>query len=115
MKPKVDFSKPVQTRDGRPVELVTTNGRGQYHVLGYIDKNDTFTQWTAEGKFLNEHESYADLVNVPVKRVGWTNITPFGQGSPIIGCPGYIYRSKEEAESAAPNERVICVKVEWTE
>jgi hypothetical protein len=112
---KVDFSKPVQTRDGRPVKLVTTSGRGDYPVVGYVDKNDTLTLWTAEGKLLAGYEGRLDLINVPVKRVGWVNVTPFGQGSSIIGCPGYIYSSKEEAESVAPDGPVACGKVEWFE
>lgn len=68
--PAVDFTKPLQTRDGRSVTLVTTEGRGEYPVIGYIDGNDHVQVFTASGKYYSYgSESDSDLQNVPKKPV----------------------------------------------
>ncbi|MBF7012514.1 hypothetical protein QUC32_22975 [Novosphingobium resinovorum] len=64
--PVLDFTKPLSTRDGRPVSLLTTEGRGSYSVLGYVGDNDSLYAWTAAGKYLSHTAAPldSDLVNV---------------------------------------------------
>ena len=60
----IDFTKPVQTRDGRKVELLTTNGRGEFCVIGYVGKEESPRRWDNSG---NHYLSVSDLTleNVP--------------------------------------------------
>lgn len=66
-KPALDFSKPIQTRDGRAVDIRFTDGTGSYPVVGYIE--DSLSTWTKDGQY-HEYGAYPenDLVNVPVGR-----------------------------------------------
>ena len=81
----IDFTKPVQTRDGRPVEIITTKGRGTYPVLGYAGDSAILFTWTEGGKLLTAHVEAAatDLINVPEPVVGWLNVYPNDNGAAV--------------------------------
>ena len=65
-----DFTKPVQTRSGLPVTIITTEGRGSHKVIGYMDDEEDLSYWLADGKFFKgAQEDECDLINVPEKRV----------------------------------------------
>lgn len=70
----LDLSKPVQTRDGRPVRILCTNLRSAtFPVVGiasHADGSESAYTWTAEGFFLGVNKnSEADLINTPPKMV----------------------------------------------
>lgn len=74
----VDFTKPVQTSDGRPVEIITTKGRAPYPVIGYVDDNSMPISWTIRGRqYSDESPSANDLINVPEKREYWVDFVNF--------------------------------------
>lgn len=75
----IDFTKPVQTRDGRPVEIITTKGRGQYPILYYIDDCLEIYRASTNGReaYCNNQSPY-DLINVPEPRVYFANLTGYG-------------------------------------
>jgi hypothetical protein len=64
-----DPAKPVQTRDGRPARIVSTNMGGRYPILAIIDEGkegDHASRYTMKGRFMTAPgESELDLVNVP--------------------------------------------------
>ena len=64
----IDINKKYQTRDGRPVELISNRGRTDYNIAGYIDDQQYITFWT------NIHSSNCSLVLVPVKKTGYINV-----------------------------------------
>lgn len=65
-----DPSKPLQTRDGRPVELIATNARGLQPLIGYIGNSLNLAYWGADGSnWPSRTPSYQDLVNAPEPRV----------------------------------------------
>ena len=70
--PKLDLTKPVQTRDGHPVRILATDLRSEYPVTGIISHPgyDEVETWTLDGAFVSSDEHPDDLVNVPetVKR-----------------------------------------------
>lgn len=39
------------TRDGRPVRIISREGRGEYPVRGYIGEGEHVTDWTARGSY----------------------------------------------------------------
>jgi hypothetical protein len=74
----IDITKKYQTRDGRPVEILSTNGRRGWSVIGYIGDNPTVRTWTSEGRIdvtpWTRHDE--DLIEIKEKktRTYWLNI-----------------------------------------
>jgi len=63
----LDFTKPVQTKDGRKVRILCTDAPGDYPVVGLL--GNTPYSWTIDGKYnrgLLVHD-LRDLVNAPRK------------------------------------------------
>jgi len=68
--PSLDLTKPVQTRDGRKVRVLCTDGPGSRPVIGIIDGNKGPSTWclngaTSEGWFNPDLESESALINTP--------------------------------------------------
>lgn len=63
----LDYTKPVQTRDGRPVTILTFSGRGDWPIIGYISDSEYLTAWAENGKLCLDPaaQDNEDLVNVP--------------------------------------------------
>ena len=102
----IDYTKPVQTRDGRPVTILSTEGRGQYPVIGYVGKDTAMKKWSAEGNYSTDGDRTLDLINVPDRIECWVNVYPEHFSSP--------HESKEQADSVAEKHRIACIKVEYT-
>ena len=68
----LDFSKPVQTRDGQPVRILCTDRKHPYYtVIGLIeiDGVDITEYWTEDGHyFLTRKEDCLDLIQAPQPR-----------------------------------------------
>jgi hypothetical protein len=65
--PKLDLTKPVQTRDGQPVRILCTNGPlGAYPVVGVV--GNTITSWTINGQhWAHDWSDHSlNLINVPL-------------------------------------------------
>lgn len=104
----IDWSKPVQTRDGRPVEIITTKGRDRlYPVMGYIADNTAPDHWDSKGRFYAGQTAGcpADLVNVPEERELWLNVN---EGGVFFG-----YDTKQDAATFAGTGRIACVHVKY--
>ena len=61
----IDFTKPVETVTGIPVQIISTSGREPYPVIGYVGERSLATQeWTAGGLYnARESESEYNLRN----------------------------------------------------
>ena len=106
----LDLTKPVQTRDGRKVEIVTTKGREPYPVLGFIGELSFPTGWSADGAFELGTPSHHDLINTPEpKRVVdfWAHVYADGSGK--------LLASKAGPDIWGKVERITRVHVRWTE
>lgn len=75
----IDINKPVQTRDGRKVEIKDQNLTGEYPILGVITNeigSRSYETWTLGGKHFSDdskpHES--DLINAPERVERWVNV-----------------------------------------
>jgi len=108
--PAIDFTKPLQTRDGHTVEIISTSARGPASILGYIGKSERIHRWEPSGKFDSsniDHHSL-DLMNVPpAKHVRYVNIYGDGQA--------HVHTSSDTANNQAVGGRIACVKIEYTE
>ena len=69
---KLDLTKPVQTRDGRPVKIDRTDLKNEKPIAGVVTNNDGceyVTQWFSSGRRYASCESALYLINVPPKPV----------------------------------------------
>lgn len=116
----LDLTKPVQTRDGRPVRLLCTDANSRFPVTGLVSQpqgNDVVGTWTVEGSYLDEPgEDPLDLVNVSVRHEGWVNIRRF-EDRPAGLCleTPRVYATRAEADAHAKPSRIACVFISFTE
>ena len=78
-----DGNRRAQTRDGRPVTLITTQGREPWPVVGYIGGCNSLSKWGLDGKFTENMDRETDLTNIPEpKRSGevWVHIVESDSG-----------------------------------
>ena len=68
---KLDLTKPVQTRRGRPVRILATDLRSDCPVVGIVSfpDYDQVESWALSGKYIpdDDDEYEFDLFNVPVE------------------------------------------------
>ena len=78
----IDWTKPVRTKDGRPVRVLCTDGPGDYPVVGFVDKCPAAQQWTLAGAWEKGSTHEKDLENAPqrIQREYWANIYSDGAG-----------------------------------
>lgn len=103
----IDWTKPVQTRDGRSVEIITTKGRENQPVLGYVADRTELWSWFSDGHFLSQRTySLNDIVNVPERRELWLNVYEGGDAE--------CYAVREDADNSRSSyERIACVHVKY--
>lgn len=71
----IDFTKPVQTRDGRKVRILCTDSdHPHYPVVGLVENISSGT-WTLDGKYqiapVDTGVDEVDLINVPEELSGY--------------------------------------------
>jgi len=112
----VDFTRPVETRDGKPVTIVTTTGRGDYSVLAYIGNKTSPDIFTSEGKYYAAGaKSNFDLRNVepkPVTDVVYANVYKNEDGTLRAGTS---FPTPEKAEAGRCQTHVGMVKITLVE
>jgi len=125
----LDLTKPVQTRDGRKVEILRTP---KFLIIAFIEDETNPSKWVLRtfhenGNFLDGYESGEDLFNIPpakVRKEGWVNIYPVKEPrrKDLIAHQSGVFKTKQLAEGAAKrgNERytpwpVCTTKIEWEE
>lgn len=107
--PAIDFTKPVQTKDGRPLEIVTIRGRGDYPVIGFIGDSTAPSTFTADGKFfLGLENNNEDLENVPAKPVEIVRYFNIYEDF-VMG-----HDTRAEADAGAEADRIGCKRVVFT-
>lgn len=109
----LDRTKPIQTRDGRPVRIITwTEGSKLYPIVGFVGDENVPESWTAEGEFIvgQTYEGGNDLVNVPPKQtVTWHRCSTVNGGY-----VGGTYDSSETARDGVFAYTLVgLVKVTW--
>lgn len=107
----IDWTKPVQTVDGRQVNIWTTDAKcyGCYTVVGEVKTSDGWSRvsWTVNGKFNAIHHSAYDLINIPQRHTYWLNV--------YKNAPSRIHESRDAADAAAWEHRIACIKIEYEE
>jgi len=103
---KLDTTKPVETREGRPARIVCKDDGTAWPIIAMI-MNAGGTEWphkhSADGACASRCTEQ-DLVNVPEKRTldVWLNRYP------QYICP-FAYPSEADADRGAGPDRIDCV------
>lgn len=109
----VDWSRPIQTRDGRPArllgELNVKQGNPYKKVVAVISEYGTH-----ERAIICRSDGVAQrkgprITNVPRKHVRWVNMYDYRDG--ISG----LYSSREAADRGAIESRIACIRIEFEE
>ena len=117
-------SRKIVTRDGKKVIQLNlyTDAENKFPIVAIVEDDNnrktarTYT-YTKDGAYYGDKvEHLADLFFAMEKHEGWVNIFKYNFGEPFIG-DMHIFRSKEEAEESAKNNRtyVKSIKIEWEE
>jgi hypothetical protein len=106
----IDFTKPVTTRDGRPVRILCTDGpSSDFPVIGIVDGwRSKINCWKINGRFLPGEETAQDLIQAKTKREGWVNIYPDRSTS------SFVYEFQADA-LAKRSSLGATIKIEWEE
>lgn len=113
----INWDKPLQTREGDAVTIITREGRGKYSVIGYVGDDTGVTFWLPDGRFSEtEDPNDIDIINVPEKPVQkevWLNVFKNSDGELRVGS---TFTSRAKADSlGVSDKRVACIKVVLTE
>jgi hypothetical protein len=108
-KPAVDWSKPIQTRDGRKAEFLRElAGRDDPFAAAVMDKDgrEAVLFYFADGRLLSLDESPSDIINTPerIKREVWLTLYRSGDIS--------TDETEEAAKANRDKDRVACVRVQ---
>lgn len=113
--PALDLTKPLRTKKGELVTIVTTEGRGEYPVIGYIGDNDSIDRFTKEGKYYaSGTTSTYDLENVPPKPLERELYVNINKVNGSLNRGG-TYDSRAHADRNAHTNRVGCMKITLVE
>ena len=106
----IDLTIPVQTRDGRKVRVLCTDGPKLHPIVGLIEQgggSEDVYKWSAAGRYgCAEHS--ADLINVPETRVVWVNMYPENSLS-----QSRFLKTKSDADHYAGDDREACIRVTY--
>lgn len=114
----IDFTKPIRTRDGRAVEILTTKARGLYPVIGNVEGEKGTDSWKVDGStYHSDAPAPIDLVNVPQKYRVWANCyRPIGiDGDTLEGATLRAHDSRKSADVFKGHDRVACIEIEFAE
>ena len=108
--PSLDLTKPVQTRDGRKVRLLCTDGPGEYPVIGIIEGRDDVCRWPLNGRVAPYGDLSVDLINTPAAPrtfERWFNVYRSGDDDG--------YNTRQEADGHVLTGRIARKRVVFTE
>lgn len=118
----IDFTKSMQTRDGRPVRILCTDAKGRSPIIGLIvqpnAQTDAICTWCADGhRFDFGTDNPLDLQNISVKHTGWINIRKIpARDKTFSHFCSHIFPSREDALKEYSNtdeDEFITVQIEW--
>ena len=112
----IDINKQYQTRDGRTVRIISTEGPKDRPVVAIITHpdpnfNEQMVAYQTDGRpYKNLSKTCLDLIEAPKKfrYERWVNVYDLDELDDQVSD---LYISKEEADHYADPSRIACVKV----
>lgn len=115
---EIDFSKPVQTKDGRRVEILGTNGREPLCIYGYIEGNCELFTWTKSGcRWADGSPARVDLEQADNRMVVFVNVYKSATGETWMGYITYptLDEARKDGLSGRYGEYITTVTAEYEE
>ena len=121
---KAREGKPVCTRDGRKVRIISCSLMNKNFPIAAIveGEEENVYQFEANG-VCDEHDENLDLMMLPEKKEGWINI--YDADTTFRYVDGRVFETKDEAvqeakeevekEQREKNEYIDTIRVEWEE
>jgi hypothetical protein len=112
----IDFTKRLQTRDGREVRIYACDGGGSHPIHGAIKEEHEWSQmnWKECGSFANDAGDHPfDLVNVKTMKSGWVVLYP-RESDGQIRVSAFVHPTEKNARDSFPNA-VSVLQAEWEE
>ena len=104
----IDFTKPLQTRNGRKLRLLCTDAAGHYPIFCLSEDNKAIISYTSDGRAYKDIEDHPnDLMNVPEQVTVDTWVNVYGTTS-----PGHA--TKEDALQFAGPGRLATLHIKRT-
>lgn len=106
MTTQIDFTKPVQTREGCPVRILTTEANNpEYPVVGLVTGeygDETPESWTKDGFIYvgAPAGNYMNLVQAPNRTITYHNVY-----APVVGPHPYLGEGCREPADAIDSAR----------
>ena len=115
---KLDPTKPVQTRGGKPVRILCADrADSAYPIVGLVMLESGYEEpewWMPDGSCYQNGSSDEDLINVPEKHVMYFNVY---KGDCKYSIRYSANGTREQADLSASGivTRIACIRVEFEE
>ena len=112
----LDFTRSVQTRDGRAVRILCTDMEGPQPVVGAIGVE--IQRWLLNGSFFGGGKGAPcelDLVQAPVKKSGWMWIAEDPDFDRINTSHVFPHREAAGTGEAFRRSKYRLVEISWEE
>lgn len=108
----IDWSRPIQTRDGRKARVLATDFKGRRNPIVIAVENGGYESILHCAK---DGGNACDIINAPTKRKGWVNVLKetSSYGNPIT--QGVIFQTHDEAIENPRHSVIATVPIEWEE
>ena len=104
----IDWTKPIQTKDGRKARVLCTDLKGHSPIVIAVSCLDSPDEgvivYCTEG---GVYSRSTPIINVPIKHTGWLNVYKYDVSD--------IHFSKADAEYSKTAGRVACIPITYTE
>lgn len=108
----VDWTKPCETEDGRPVRVLCTDRPYEHApIVCMRDDGVVFTVANDGAAISFPFIKVRNTPPKPVRREGWINVYPWSGDD----AQRKIWKHRCDADQSAGDDRIACVKVEWEE
>lgn len=112
----LDLTKPVETRDGRPVRILCTDAENAYYpviaLISEVDRGEHVTRYTQDGRYMPGGEHPRDLQNVVRTETVYVNLYRLEDGTVYVGRPlRDAELAQKAAEDAGARARVVAMAV----
>lgn len=118
----IDYTKPLETVEGVPFTLLSTEARGNYPVVGYIATNTRLAHFDLDGTYHSDGSTFGNntsprynIRNVqpkPVEAEMFVNVYKSASGTLKSGS---MYETAALADGMADSGRVARIKVRLVE
>lgn len=118
-----DPTKPVQTRDGRDARIVAVDyacsGETIVAAVRMTSGEERLRTFNTDGRYFNDMEETSDLVNITIKKTGWTVLSKnFYVDNVDVSTPR-LFESEQEAHDwigrYSGRRSLFVARVEWEE